>query len=106
MIRKGYQEVSREPLEIPANLLVQPSGGYAVKLCQIGIEQHTLAVQHANDPDNLGRRLGWLGHGASMRSGVDQSQPLIWQVRQDSGAASCNDTGMSRGAASTRQTST
>ena len=62
LICKVYQEVPGEPLKIPADLLVQPSGRYPIELSEIGIQYHALPAHHANSRGNLGRRLGWLGH--------------------------------------------
>jgi hypothetical protein len=57
MIVKVQKEVRGEALKVPADLLIQPAGGYAIDLGQISVEQYTLPADHANDSDKFGRRL-------------------------------------------------
>ena len=44
-------------MRVPANLLVQPPGGYSVKLCEVGIKQYALTTHQEDCCGNLDWRL-------------------------------------------------
>jgi len=88
---KVKNEVRRETLDVPVDLLIQPFGRYAVHLSEIRIEQRTLAPDAHNARNDI--RLIKLGRRAHRRSSCIGTGAIETRISGANGSELLEDKG-------------